>query len=150
MTDLPVYPGTEFDGSELLEIVAPGSAALGINYAISTLQIASLLPAFTYKNTIITSGATIGSPYAVLATDTRVLFNKTIGAASYALLGMAAVQRLPVLIKDLKGDADVNPITVNFTGGETVDGLPQVVISTPYGGYWFNPLASGNWYLGTG
>ena len=52
--------------------------------------------------------------------------------------------------KDLKGDADAHNITVTFSGGQLADGLASVVIATKYGAYWFNPLASGGWYITTG
>lgn len=149
MTDLPLYPGTAFNGAELFELVSPGNAALGVNYAITTQTFLQLIISLNYMNTIITSGATTGAPYQVLTTDTRVLFDKSIGAASGAQLGLSSLQLQPVLIKDIKGDADTNPITITFSSAQTCDGLTTVVISTPYGGYWFNPLPAG-WYLGTG
>lgn len=144
MTDLPPYPGTRFDGTELIELVAPGNVALGINYSITTRQMTELLN--PYLNTIIVAGATLAVPYTVLTTDTRVLLNKTIGSASYIQFGNSFLQPSPVLIKDIKGDADVNPITITFFGGQLVDGLGTVTIATSYGSYWFNPLQSG-WYL---
>lgn len=146
MTDLPEFGGP-FDGTELIEVVAPGNADAGINYAVTTLLLATYFAGLNALPTIITSGATVGSPYAALPTDTRVLFNKTVGAASYCSLG-AAVGRgtTPVMVRDLKGDADVNNITVSFTG--TCDGLASpIIISAPYGGWTFNPLSNGNWYL---
>ena len=146
MTDLPAYPpGRTPDGTELLEIVAPGNAADGVNYAIpiSTLSLI-IVP---YVNTIITTGATIGSPYQVPTDVSRALFNKTVGSATYVVFDASANYGQPVLIRDLKGDADVNNITISFTGGELCDGLTTLVISNPYGGYILNPLASG-WYMG--
>lgn len=147
MTDLPAYPSLTFDGTELFETVAPGNAALGINYSVSSFLLSSLLLTINYTPVIITSGATSISPYDVVTTTSRVLFNKTVGAASYAVLGLARNQPLPVLFKDIKGDAGSNPITITMSGGETADGLTSVTINNPYGGIWFNPLAAGNWYL---
>jgi hypothetical protein len=149
MTDLPAFPETLFDGTELFELVGFSQESGGVNYAITAALLSAYLLGFNYQNTIITSGATVGSPYAVLATDTRVLFNKAVASASYAVLGPAADQPQPVLIRDLLGDASTNSITVSFDGSETCDGLSSVVISTDFGGYVFNPLSTGNWYLGT-
>lgn len=146
MTDLPEFPGP-FDGTELFEIVAPGNVEEGINYSVTLLLLAQYIIGFVTDPTIITSGATIGSPYAALVADTRILLNKTVGAASYVNLGAPGIRSFsPVMVRDLKGDADTNNITISFTG--TADGIASpIVISNPYGGWVFNPLSNGNWYL---
>lgn len=139
MTDLPAYPGN-VDFTALMEIVSPGTAELGINYGITLAQLALIIGSGGAP-TIITAGATYNS----VQTDTRILVNKTIGSATAITLLGAGQYFQPVLIKDLKGDADVNPITVNFTG--TYDGIASpLTINTQGGWIWFNPLASGNWY----
>lgn len=139
MTDLPAYPGTA-DFTALMEIVSPGNAALGLNYSITLAQLA-LVIGNGGAPTIITSGSTYNS----VQTDTRILVNKTMGSATVITLLGAAQYLQPVLIKDLKGDADVNNITINFTG--TFDGIASpLTITTQFGWLWLNPLASGNWY----
>jgi hypothetical protein len=139
MTDLPAYPGTA-DLTSLMEIVTPGNAANGVNYAINLAQLALIIGSGGLP-TIITSGATYNS----VAGDTRILVNKTVGSiTTVALLGAASYFQ-PVLIKDLKGDAGTNPITVTFAG--TYDGnASPLTINNNYGLLWMNPLASGNWY----
>jgi len=146
MTDLPEFSGT-FDGTELFEVVAPGNEALGVNYSITSLLLSALMAGFNQAPTIILSGATVGTPYVPTIFETRVLFNKTVGAASGVNIGGGAARNnRPIMIRDIKGDADVNNITVTFTG--TTDGLASpIVINQPYAGYWFNPLPNGNWYL---
>lgn len=130
-------------GGELMYIVSPGTAKDGNSYQISTKTLANFFSSFFVINpTIITSGASYNS----VATDTRILVNKTVGSATAILLLGAASYVMPVLIKDLKGDADVNPITVTFTGTEKMDGLSTVVINNPFGYFWFNPLTTGGWY----
>lgn len=143
MTDLPAYPGG-LDLTALLEIVSPGTAANGVNYAISFAQLAAIIgPLYIYPPPkFITSG----SVYNSVATDTRILVNKTIGSATSIVLLSSTAYSQPVLVKDLKLDSDANPITVTFSGGQTMDGLTQVVIQNPGGYFWFNPLASGGWY----
>lgn len=47
MTDLPLFTPNSFDGTELFEIVAPGSAALGINYRITSAKLGGLLGSIT-------------------------------------------------------------------------------------------------------
>lgn len=143
MTDLPPFTGAAFDGTELLEIVAPGNRLQGVNYGITTQQLAVLLPFFVYRApTFITDTYAYDS----VVTDTRILVNQDVPGATSVVLNLASLYRLPVLVKDLKGDADQNPITVTFSDGETMDGLSQVVINNPFGYFWFNPLAAGNWY----
>lgn len=139
MTDLPGYPGT-FDLTGLMEIVSPGNATLGVNYGISLAQLALIIGSGGLP-TIITSGATYNS----VQTDTKILVNKTIGSATAITLLGAVNYFQPVLVKDLKLDADVNPITINFTG--TYDGIASPLTISNQGGFiWFYPLASGNWY----
>ena len=95
--------------------------------------------------TIITSGAS----YTVLSTDSRILVNKTIGSATSIVFPVASAIGYSVLVKDLKGDAFTNNITITFTGGQRADGLSSVPISTNYGAYWFTPK-SGGFYINTG
>ena len=83
----------------------------------------------------------------VLTTDSRILINKTVGAATSVVMPSSVTVVSPILVKDLKGDAATNNITITFTGGQLADGLASVVISVNYGAYWFNPLSSGGWYL---
>jgi hypothetical protein len=150
MTDLPVFTGT-LDGTELLEIVAaPVGQSLedgGVNYSIASLLLSQLVIGVFSTPTIILAGATPGVPYVSLATEGRILFNKTIGGASGVNIGGGAARNnVPIMVRDIKGDADVNNISVFFTG--TCDGLASpIVISQPYAGYIFNPLPNGNWYL---
>jgi len=138
-------------GDELTWIVSPGNAALGNTYKATVAQLAAFIAAFPTLNAeTITAGATSGSPFNVETTDTRILFNKTIGSASYTLLPLAVsmVYSQPVLFKDLKGDADTNPISITFTGGEFCDGLPTVEITTSYGWVTINPVVGGGaWYM---
>lgn len=144
MTDLPVFTGT-LNGTEVVEIVAApqgqSNAAAGINYQITTLLLAYLLNAASYVITFVTSGATYNS----VGTDTRILVNKTVGSATTVNLLAGNSYSQPVLVKDEKGDADVNPITINYPG--TYDGVAgPITISTAYGYVWFNPLPTGNFY----
>jgi hypothetical protein len=142
MTDLPAYPfasgAVDFTG--LMEIVSPGTAAAGVNYGITLAQL-TLIAGSGGTPTIITSGAS----YTSVQTDTRILIKKTIGSpTSVTLLGGASYFQ-PVLVKDLKGDAFTNNITVNFPG--TYDGIASPLkITSNFGWIWFNPLPTGNFY----
>ncbi len=143
MTDLPALPNGLSKTvllAALMEVVYPGTEADGVNYGATLAQLALVIGSGG-DPTIILSGASYNS----VATDTRILVNKTIGSATTVnLLGGASYYQ-PVLIKDLKGDADVNPITITFPG--TYDGVASpIIINTKYGWIWFNPLATGNFY----
>jgi hypothetical protein len=141
MTDLPAYPGN-LDVTALLEIVSPGNVVSGVNYKITIAQLALIVGSGSSAAlTIITSGATYNS----IQTDTRILVNKTIGSPTAVALLAASSYFQPVLVKDLKGDAGTNNITVTFPG--TFDGIASpLTISTNFGWIWFNPLPTGNFY----
>lgn len=137
-------------GGELLYIVSPGNAAQGNSYKVTLQVLAAFIAAYPVLNEeVILSGATSGTPFMVGTADTRVLFNKTIGAASFATMPLANTMVYPngVLFKDIKGDADVNPISINFTAGQLCDGLSTVTIGNAYGWITINPLPNGTgWY----
>lgn len=140
---------TEIFGNETLSIVAPNSAALGNSYQVTTAVMALYFAAFPSLNTtIIIAGATLLSPYAIADTVSRLLFNKTIGSASYAVAPLAAdlLFQGPMLIKDLKGDANTNNITITFTGGELCDGQSTLIIDNNYGWVTINPIPDGGGY----
>jgi hypothetical protein len=138
------------NGGEVMEIVSPGNAAAGNTYQVTTSVLAAFFAAFPFLNTeFITSGATIGSPYLVQTTDTVILFNKILGSASYTTLPLASSMAypLPILFKDLKGDAATHNITIQFTGGQLCDGLSTISILNAYGWTRIAPIIGGTgWY----
>lgn len=150
ITSLPLLSGT-LTGGEVQEIVSPGNAQNGNNYQITTAALAFFYSAYPYFNTtLILTGATLSSPFDATPATTRVLFNKVTGSPSYIVFPPAATMAAPypILIKDLKGDAATNNITINFSNGEECDGLPELVIENAYG--WVtiapNPLGLA-WYI---
>lgn len=148
LTSFSVLTGA-LGGQELMYIVSPGNVALGVSYGITTDTLGAFFGAFPSLNTeIVTAGAT----YNVLPTDTRVLVNKTLASATTIVFPAALSMQYPngILVKDLKGDAGTNPITINFTGGELCDGLGsgQIIISNPYGWVTINPVPGASaWYM---
>ena len=138
--------------SGVMWIVSPGNAAAGNTYQVTIQTLGAYFGAFPVLNTeIITAGATSISPYNVETTDTRILFNKTLASASYAVLPLAATMAYPygITFKDLKGNASTNNITISFTSGELCDGLSTVQITTDYGWVTIFPVPGGGaWYLG--
>lgn len=86
----------------------------------------------------------------VAAADQCVIVNKTIGEATTVEIPAAADRNgVDVMIKDGKGDADVNNITPSFDAAETCDGLSgsSLVITTPYGILWMRPRPDGTGYI---
>lgn len=146
MTDLPEYGGSQFTGYELLEIVSPGSdePENAVNYSITTSDLARLLePLVAGLPTILEDEAV----YASVGTDSRILVKNSMAFTTDITLALASAYAQPILVKDIAGFASAaNPINVTFTGGQSVDGLTTVSISNPYGWFWFNPLAAGNFY----
>ena len=134
-------------GSEVSYIVSPGTASAGISYYITQNTLAAFYAAFpTLNSSLITSGAT----YNALTTDTAILVDKTIGSATSVVMPLASAmlygQR--VLIKDAKGDASTNPITITFTGGQLCDGEATIIINNAYGWIYITPLPTGtSWYM---
>lgn len=114
----------------------------GIYSVVSFSTLLSVAVAVAY--TIVTAAGT----YVVLSTDNLVLINKTVGAANNVQLP-AAASRLgaPVVVKDIKGDAAANNITILPFGAELIDGLANVPINSNYGGYRLWPLLTGGWFI---
>ena len=142
LTSQNVLTGT-LDSTSVIYIVSPGNAAAGQSYQVSLLTLANYFSGFVFGSpTIIISG----SVYNSVSTDTRILVNKTVGSATSVVLLPSSLYSTPILVKDLKGDSNTNPITVTFSSGQLIDGLSEVVIDNPYGYFWFNPLSTGGWY----
>lgn len=138
------------DETAVMEVVSPGNAANGNTYQVSLLTLAAFFASYPALNTtIITTGATSIVPYAVLTTDTRILFNKTVGAASFVTCPLAANMQYQtgILFKDAKGDAATNTINIRFTAGELCDGQSVIVIGSNYGWVGIAPYPGGGaWY----
>lgn len=155
MTDLPVFSGT-LDGTELIEIVAAPSGqtneASGVNYQITTELLASLLIYLGTDIVIIGDGehVTIGDPYVVQPTDSRIYINKAIASPTFILMPAASTMFIEPLVKDVAGTVDVgSEVTVSFTGGELADGNATIPIGQPYGGYVIRPIGLlDQWTLG--
>jgi hypothetical protein len=141
-------------GSELMYIVSPGNAAQGNSYGITTAVLANFFGSFRSLNTeTLTAGATSGSPYQVETTDSIILFGKTLGSPSYAVLPLAATMAsaASILFKDIKGDAATNNITISFSSGQLCDGLSEVQITNAFGWVRIAPvitpiLGGSQWY----
>lgn len=136
------------DGTEVMEIVWPGNNESGNTYQVTTQTLAGYFQG-SGVITVITVGATLGNAYPVLTNQSRVLFDKVSGSASYAVCPLASsLTTQDILFKDLKGDAFTNNITVTFSGGELCDGLSSVIINNDYGWLKIAPYPGGGaWYM---
>lgn len=135
------------DGTEVMYIVSPGNAQTGNSYQVSVQTLSEFIASIILTTIVeVTSGAT----YDVQAGDGRVLVNKTVGSATSVVFPLASSMTFEtgVLVKDLKGDADINNITISFTSGELCDGQATVVLSNPYAWTTINPKpGGGGWYM---
>lgn len=80
------------------------------------------------------------------ATDTGVAINKTVGAATTVQLPTAASRSgLPVIVKDMKGDANTNNITVLPDAGDAlgIDGNAQDILNINKASRTYRPIAGG-------
>lgn len=149
LTSLQVLP-TALNGGEVMYLVSPGTAALGNSYQVTTAVLGAYFSSFQFTSpTVITSGATLATPYNIKVSDTRILLNKTVNSASYLVAPLAAsmLAPFPLLVKDFKGSAYTYPISINFTGGEFCDGQSTITIGGDYGWTTINPnVGGGGWY----
>lgn len=154
MTDLPAYTGGVFDGTELFEVVSPGNVAEGVNYKITSAQLAVGIAGLSGNIVIIEDGeyTTALDPYIVDPLDSRIYINKSSAEPTFIQFGAVTSHVVDTLIADSSGlvEASPNCITVTFTGGQMADGNATVLIEASYGGYWFRPIADlTKWSLGT-
>lgn len=70
--------------------------------------------------------------YVVLSTDTVVIVNKTVGGATQVTLEAAPATGRVIIVKDGKGDANSNNITISGNG-KNIDGAATLVINANYG-----------------
>jgi len=118
LSGVPVGSSGQTPGTQTVTGPMNFSAAIALNGAV--LQHVSVLAA--------------AGPYTVSATDRYVIVNQTVGAAMTINLPAAPVAGRLVTVKDAKGDAATNNITVK--GGVNIDavvGATGVVINTAYG-----------------
>jgi hypothetical protein len=148
ITSLPVLP-LALTGTEVMEIVSPGNANAGNSYQATTATFAAFYAAYSALNrTVITSGAT----YNAVTTDTQIFVDKTVGSVTQILLppSLTMAYASAILIKDWKGDAATNPITIVFSSSETCDGQTSVVINNAYGWVYLLPGPGATSQIGWG
>lgn len=96
-----------------------------------------------FNDRIITAAGNVNvEPY-----DYLILVKKTVGAATTVFLPLVSLWMrqpygmTPLLIKDGKGDSDVNPITLTPAGSDLIDGLASWQLAGPYSAVQLRPLS---------
>jgi hypothetical protein len=74
---------------------------------------------------------TLGTTYAASANDYIILINKTTGSATSVTLPTPSFAGQVLIVKDAKGDAATNHITITPASG-TIDGATSLVLSANY------------------
>ncbi len=91
----------------------------------------------------------------LLASDVVILLKKSPSGASTINLPASATRNgVPIIVKDITGDANTNNDTIVPASGETIDGLSAsaaaangiAVIDVDYGSRTLYPLTSGGYY----
>jgi hypothetical protein len=77
------------------------------------------------------------------ATDFAVMLNKTVGEATLVTLPATTDEGRLIIIKDIKGDAMINNIRVEVSGGGTIDGFIGFIMSQNYQSLTFLFCGSG-------
>ena len=123
-----------------------------VSGSYKTMSLVTLMTIFANNYRTVTAAGAV----TVSASDIVILMNKTAGAATSVNLPAASTRNgLPLTIKDLKGDANTNNITIVPSGTETIDGFSPAaaaangvaLIDINYGAKRLFPLSSGGWYL---
>jgi hypothetical protein len=136
--------------------LAPAIAPTMIVAVQDTLTgVFSYVPALSLSSTTGYRIVTTAGVVTVLPTDTAMLLKKSpSGPSTINLPASSSRSGVPIIIKDITGDANTNNDTIVPAAGETIDGLSAAaaaasgiaVISVDYGSRTLYPLASGGWY----
>lgn len=118
-------PGAALTGAELVEMTQSATTYSTTASAMKTFVLGSGTQTVTVR--VVTAAGTI----TITSADHVVAVNKTTGAATAVTLP-AGVTGQTYVIKDMKGDAVTNNITITPAAG-TIDGAGTLVISANYG-----------------
>lgn len=102
----------------------------------------TLLGEQLYKTTALANGDT---PYVPLAADSFLLVSSSV-AFTVDLPLASSRNGLPLVIKDISGNAHTNNITINRNSTDTIEGATSIVINTDWGGWHLYPV-TGGWVI---
>ncbi len=103
-----------------------------INLGLATVAATGAYSDLSGKPVPPTQRSVTASPITVTATDEIINCNITSGTASCNLPSAATRAGRGIIIKDVGGQFSAHPLTLNCAGGEKMDGLASVVLSTNY------------------
>jgi len=130
-THLDTVAGSPSDGSIIAGSGSPASWVkfpIGLPHQSLRVDENNQLD-WRYDHTqIIASGAS----FSLTQDDHKIVVNKTVGSATLFNLPTSPYLGQEVLIKDGKGDANMNKITVLPPSGLSIDGLSTVIIKQKY------------------
>src|SRR4051812_22106733 len=96
---------------------------------------------FQYARRTVTASGTV----TVLSSDTYLSINKTVGAATSVQLPNSPRDGFLLMVKDAKGDANTNNITLLAGSGDSVEGA---VINTANGfKQWVYDYDAAKWWI---
>jgi len=80
---------------------------------------------------------TLGSTVNLTSDSRRIIVNKTVGSSTAVNLPSSPFFGQEILVKDGKGDANINKITVYAPSGVTIDGFGSVIMKQKFQSYHF-------------
>lgn len=131
----PVTNGIILSSANQLTVQAGGVSVATFDTAFISIGIITAFQGILQNNSgIIRNRRLITAAGAVTVTsaDDIIILNKTVGAATTVNLNSSPTTSQTYTIKDGKGDAGANNITITPAAG-TIDGAATLVISTNYG-----------------
>jgi len=124
--------------------VLPADQA-GTTKQVTAAQIAGLASAYLLSLPTVVIQA--GASYSPQTTDVLIIVQKTIGSPTTINLPLSTTKIGFYYIKDGKGDAGTNTVTVAAAGGETIDGAASIALPGNYGVMQVAPDPLGGWVL---
>ncbi len=141
-TQLPAVTG--LNGSETFALVQSGSSARAILNQIVAYILAQIPFPPTSISTFPSRVVSANANSALASIDTGLLINKTIAGATSVALSAPFLSRM-VFIKDMKGDAGTNNITLDAGSGKLINGQQTLVMNANFGTTMLIGMSATQW-----